>query len=225
MSSIVHTISDRMPSTASGPTRPAVGGCHGLAQRVERAGADVAVDDADRAERQRPEMLVGMPVLGGPWAAATACAMTRQVFSVERRAAAQNGRGLYTASRVSAKARIRASGIGARGARGNPPDLLPSWTQTRIVSDMNHAFMSSRIAVGAVLCMARLHAPSASYADRAPSPPARRSCPRSRFSPFCQNSGLEASRPKGASSSEWCLEPPAFSISKYFATNPGCASW
>ena len=44
-------------------------------------------------------------------------------------------------------------------------------------------------------------------------------------SPFCQNSRLEASRPKGASSSEWCLEPPASSMAKYFATKPGCASW
>ena len=30
-------------------------GQHRLAKRVERAGADVAVDDADAAERQRPE--------------------------------------------------------------------------------------------------------------------------------------------------------------------------
>ena len=50
-------ISDRMPSTTvslagiAGPDR----GQHRFAQRVERAGADVAVDDADAAERQRPE--------------------------------------------------------------------------------------------------------------------------------------------------------------------------
>ena len=42
--------------------------------------------------------------------------------------------------------------------------------------------------------------------------------------PFCQNSRLEASRPKGASSSEWCLEPPASSIGSISSTKPGCAS-
>ena len=35
--------------------------------------------------------------------------------------------------------------------------------------------------------------------------------------PICQKAGSEASRPKGASSSEWCLVPPAFSMSKYFS--------
>ena len=39
MSSIVHTISDRMPSTASGAAARRL---HGLAQGVQRAGADVA---------------------------------------------------------------------------------------------------------------------------------------------------------------------------------------
>src|SRR5262249_55874570 len=33
-------------------------------------------------------------------------------------------------------------------------------------------------------------------------------------SPPCQNAGSRASRPKGASSSEWCLVPPAASISR-----------
>ncbi len=38
----------------------AAGRDHGFAQRVERAGADVAIDDADAAERQRPEAGGGM---------------------------------------------------------------------------------------------------------------------------------------------------------------------
>ena len=42
----------------------ALGGRHRLAQRIEGAGADVAVDDADRSKRQGPELLVGVPVLG-----------------------------------------------------------------------------------------------------------------------------------------------------------------
>ncbi len=50
-------ISDRMPSTTvsfagwPGADR----GQHRLAHRVERAGADVAINDADAAERERPE--------------------------------------------------------------------------------------------------------------------------------------------------------------------------
>ena len=36
-------------------------------------------------------------------------------------------------------------------------------------------------------------------------------------SPICQKAGSDASSPNGASSSEWCLVPPAFSISKYFS--------
>ena len=42
----------------------ALGGVHGLAQCIQRAGADVAIDDADRSKRQGPELLVGMPILG-----------------------------------------------------------------------------------------------------------------------------------------------------------------
>lgn len=38
--------------------------------------------------------------------------------------------------------------------------------------------------------------------------------------PLSQNFGSLASRPNGASSSLWCLEPPARSISKYFSSNP-----
>ena len=36
-------------------------------------------------------------------------------------------------------------------------------------------------------------------------------------SPLPQKAGSEASRPKGASSSEWCFVPPARSMSKYFS--------
>ena len=42
--------------------------------------------------------------------------------------------------------------------------------------------------------------------------------------PFFQKPGSPASRPKGASNSEWCLVPPAFSRSKYFCWNPASAS-
>ena len=48
--------------------------------------------------------------------------------------------------------------------------------------------------------------------------------PSSTESPFCQNCGSVASRPKGASSSEWCLVPPAFSRAKYFSWKPLSAS-
>jgi len=41
--------------------------------------------------------------------------------------------------------------------------------------------------------------------------------PEIMFSPLSQNAGSLASRPKGASNSLWCLEPPARSMSKYFA--------
>ena len=41
----------RLARRIAGPDRRQ----HRLAQRVERAGADVAVDDADAAERERPE--------------------------------------------------------------------------------------------------------------------------------------------------------------------------
>jgi hypothetical protein len=42
-------------------------GVEGLTQRVERAGADVAVDDAERAERQQGEVLPAgvVGVVGG----------------------------------------------------------------------------------------------------------------------------------------------------------------
>ena len=36
-------------------------------------------------------------------------------------------------------------------------------------------------------------------------------------SPLSQKPGSLASKPNGASRSLWCLEPPAFSISKYFS--------
>ena len=39
-------------------------------------------------------------------------------------------------------------------------------------------------------------------------------------SPICQKPGSLASRPKGASSSLWCLVPPAFSMAKYFSWKP-----
>ena len=49
-----HTMSDSTPSTMSRVTMliVACGDC-GFAEGVERAGADVAVDDANAAERQR----------------------------------------------------------------------------------------------------------------------------------------------------------------------------
>ena len=52
-----HRIIDSTPSTISRVTGPpACGGRYRLAEGVERACADVAVDDADAAERQRPEL-------------------------------------------------------------------------------------------------------------------------------------------------------------------------
>ena len=36
-------------------------------------------------------------------------------------------------------------------------------------------------------------------------------------SPLSQKAGSLASRPKGASSSLWCFDPPAFSMSKYLS--------
>ena len=51
-----HRISDSTPSTMSRVTGPApAAAVDRLAEGVERAGADIAVDDADAAERQRPE--------------------------------------------------------------------------------------------------------------------------------------------------------------------------
>src|SRR5919201_4314117 len=49
---------------------------------------------------------------------------------------------------------------------------------------------------------------SASYSNHSSSSIIRSITP----SPPCQNAGSRASRPKGASSSEWCLVPPAASI-------------
>ncbi len=43
-------------------------------------------------------------------------------------------------------------------------------------------------------------------------------------SPLSQKHGSEASSPKGASSSLWCFEPPAFSMSKYLSWKPGAPS-
>lgn len=42
--------------------------------------------------------------------------------------------------------------------------------------------------------------------------------------PLSQKVGSLASSPKGASSSLWCLEPPAESMSKYFSWKPGVPS-
>ena len=51
-----HRIIDSTPSTMSRVTGPdSAAAVDGLAKGVERAGADVAIDDADAAERQRPE--------------------------------------------------------------------------------------------------------------------------------------------------------------------------
>ena len=49
---IDHTMSDSMPSTFVGGQRDAVLGAERFLQRVERARADVAEDDADRADDQ-----------------------------------------------------------------------------------------------------------------------------------------------------------------------------
>ncbi len=43
--------------------------------------------------------------------------------------------------------------------------------------------------------------------------------------PCAQNDGSVASSPKGFRSSEWCLVPPAFKSSKYFAWKPDSAFW
>ena len=45
-----------MPITSRSASPPRGGTVQRLAQRVERAGADVAVDDADRAEDELPEV-------------------------------------------------------------------------------------------------------------------------------------------------------------------------
>ena len=66
-----HRISESTPSTACGvaSAAAAAGGNHGLAQRVERAGADVAVDDTDAAQHQGLEaggrMRFPMPIRRG----------------------------------------------------------------------------------------------------------------------------------------------------------------
>ena len=80
-----------------GPTRHALGGRHRLAQRVEGAGADVAVDDADRAKRQGPELLVGMPVLG---AVGGGCLCHRRRLLDPATLLEWVGRGLYTPLRA-----------------------------------------------------------------------------------------------------------------------------
>ena len=60
-------ISDQMISEITPSTAPRVdlavaayGGKHRLAHGVERARADIAVDDTDTAKRQRPETLAGL---------------------------------------------------------------------------------------------------------------------------------------------------------------------
>ena len=57
-----HRISESTPSTACGlaVARVPAGRDDGFAQRVERAGADVAIDDADAAEHQGLEAGGGM---------------------------------------------------------------------------------------------------------------------------------------------------------------------
>ena len=80
------------------PLAPVRCGLHGLAQRIEGAGADVA--DRRRRSIRAPaprDVCRGVPVLGAV-AAAAACAMAAAFFPVGcREAAAVNGRGLYTA--------------------------------------------------------------------------------------------------------------------------------
>ena len=51
-------ISDRMPSTVFGRRRPA--GLDGLLEPIERAGADIAVDDAECGKRQGGGLLPGV---------------------------------------------------------------------------------------------------------------------------------------------------------------------
>ena len=60
MSSSAQVISDSTPNTASRPAKlVALAAMHGFAERVQRARADVAVDDADRADDERRKLLVG----------------------------------------------------------------------------------------------------------------------------------------------------------------------
>ena len=100
ISSIVHTIRERMPEHGIGAGRALLGrGGHRLAQRVERAGADVAVDDTDGAERQRPELPVpGVAVLGAVRRGGRLCHAGRYLEWCARGAEGQGGRGLYTSA-------------------------------------------------------------------------------------------------------------------------------
>ena len=52
------------------------GGQNGFAQRVERARADVAIDDADRAEGERPERAAGQGRIRRPMAVTGSIAVT-----------------------------------------------------------------------------------------------------------------------------------------------------
>ena len=58
--SSVHTISDRMPRIDRFARRAVVLGVRdGFFERIQRRGADIAVDDADATDEQRPEFAVG----------------------------------------------------------------------------------------------------------------------------------------------------------------------
>ena len=56
-------ISDRMPRTLSGVAGRAMLWREAFAQRIERAGADVAVHDAERAERECEEVTLAVLLL------------------------------------------------------------------------------------------------------------------------------------------------------------------
>ena len=59
-----QSTSDRMPSTFAGRDRHPVLAVEALAQRVERARADVAVDDAERTEREHEQAPAARRVVG-----------------------------------------------------------------------------------------------------------------------------------------------------------------
>ena len=116
-----QTISDSTPSTMSRVTGPdSAGRHHRLAEGVERAGADIAVDDADAAERQRPERLPlrhAAPPRGGRRAAGRACdrsAMDHGSCAFAVRVATREARLISSAHRENTQ-RYRAVDVAQRG--------------------------------------------------------------------------------------------------------------
>ena len=96
-----HTISDSTPSTVSRRHRAGFGRRHHRdAEGVERARADVAVDDADAAERQRPDAPLGMRLGDGRdhRAAGFACNVSHEIEAGFGCVATSRG-GFYTPPR------------------------------------------------------------------------------------------------------------------------------